>query len=188
MRIENVITQYQALQDGWVRINQIRRIPRGLEICLALHASRRGRRVEAWKIGCLGVREFWISDVDGGGLALYSSMHPAARQYTARKVRLRWSGCEDVVAMVGSIAKAHWDAVDDWIPFDYLTARAIERKEFVCQGPDFLMHAYAKALRALGARIRLVPLKQKPPATRPRVLHTGSSAIVADRFLVEALN
>jgi hypothetical protein len=51
----------------------------------------------------------------------------------------------------------------------------------VCRGPDFLLRAYAKALEAIGIEAK-VTLKDavRARSIRPRVLHFGSSYIVAD--------
>src|SRR5271166_5142473 len=139
MRIENAIQRIHSLPPSWVRVDQIQKIPTGLELSICVHKGRRGRPVEAWRIKCLGVLEFQISDVDGGGLALYSGTNPAARQFVARQVVLRWSG-GDATSAIGAICQAHTDAVDDWIPMDrYLDIRAIADQKFVCRGPVFLM-------------------------------------------------
>ncbi len=59
-------------------------------------------------------------------------------------------------------------------------------KEFACRRPDFLIRAYAKALRTKGVTVRVIRLniggKKKG---RPKVLHVGSSYIIAEHFLAE---
>lgn len=187
MLIEDLIKRIDSLPDSWVRMEQIRRIPSGLEICIAIHTGRRGRRLETWRIRSLGIREFQICDMDGGGLALYSSTHPAARQYMARQVTLRWSGCDDSTAVFCALFQAHRDAVDDWIPVGrYLDIRAISEAKLLCRGPDFLMRAYAKALRLVGAQTHVTVRKnRKMKRIRSRVLHFGDSFIVAATFTVE---
>ena len=186
MLIEAAIKRVNSLPDRWVRVEQIRRVPRGLELFIAVHKGRRGRRVDAWRIRCLGIRDFQITDFDGGGLAIYPSTHPAARQYVARQARIRWSGCDHDEAILGVLCLAHREAVDDWIPIDrYIDIRDISEKEFVCQGPDFLMRVYAKALRALGAQVQVTLLRRKAETGRPKVLHFGSSAVIAARFVVQ---
>lgn len=142
--------------------------------------------LQTGQIRCLGVREFQIADVDGGGLALYSGTHPAARQFTARQAILRWSGC-DAAAAMGAVCRAHIDAAYDWIPVDrYVDIWAIAGKKFVCRGPDFLLRAYAKSLRLIGAQARLrLRAKRKPEKVRPRVLHFGASFVVATTFIAQ---
>ena len=184
MRIEDAIKRIHSLPKGWVRVEQIRRIPTGLELCIGVYQGRRGRSAESWRIRCLGVREFQIADVDGGGLALYSGTHPAARQFTARQAILHWSGC-DAAAAMGAVCQAHLDAAYDWIPIDrHADIWAIAGKKFVCRGPDFLLRAYAKRLRMIGAQPQLrLRQKSKPKKVRPRVLHFGASFVVATTFI-----
>jgi|SRR5579872_4154885 len=184
MRIEDAIKRIHSLPNCWVRVEQIRRVPGGLELQLGVYKGRRGKKVNRWQVRCLGVREFQIPDVDGGGLALYSGSHPAARQFTARQAVLRWDGGDDT-ATIGALWKAHRTAVDDWISFGhYVDIRAIAEKKFICRGPDFLMRAYANALRLAGAHpeLRLRP-KRRAKIVGPKVLHFGSSCVVACAFI-----
>ena len=145
VRIENAIKRVHSSPDSWVRVEQVRKIPKGLELCLGVYEGRRGRKGEVWRIQCLGVREFRIDDVDGGGLALYSSTHPAARQFVARLAVLRW-GRSNAAAAIGALCHAHLETVDDWIPIDrYVDIRAIVKNKFVCRGPVFLLRAYVQS-------------------------------------------
>jgi hypothetical protein len=58
----------------------------------------------------------------------------------------------------------------------------------VCQGPDFLMRAYARALRRIGAKPDLtLQKKHRTKIVRPKVLHFGNSFVVADAFIAEPL-
>jgi hypothetical protein len=50
MRIEDAIKRIHSLPNGWVRVEQIRRIPTGLELCLGVYEGRQGRKAEAWRI------------------------------------------------------------------------------------------------------------------------------------------
>jgi hypothetical protein len=92
------------------------------------------------------------------------------------------------------------EAVDDWIPFDrYLPIKIpwngtsilpyfapVSGSKFVCRGPDFLVRAYAKALEAIGERIQLTLRGgPKPKSIRPKVLHFGSSFVVANAFTAQ---
>ena len=93
MRIERAIESIRTLPSpgGWVRVEQVRKTPGRLELCLGVHMEDRGRRkIGAWRVICLGVREAHIVDFDGGGLAIYPTTHPAARQYAARQAEVRW--------------------------------------------------------------------------------------------------
>jgi hypothetical protein len=186
MRIENAIKRIHSSPDSWVRVEEFRRIPKGLELCVGVYEGRLTRKAEAWRIRCRGVREFQIVDVDGGGLALCPGTHPAARQFLTRQCTLRWRGA-DHAASIGTLCRAHVDAVDDWIPIDrYVDIKAISEKKFVCRGPEFLMRAYAKALRLIGAQPQLT-LREKFRAKRKplRVLHFGASYVVAAALSAE---
>ena len=88
MLLENAIKRMLAVPDGWIRVEQVRNIPGGLELCMGIHRGRRGKTVAAWTIKCLSVHEVKITDLDGGGIALYGADHPAAKQYTARSSAL----------------------------------------------------------------------------------------------------
>jgi hypothetical protein len=195
MLIESAVKMIQSVPDGWVRAEQIRRIRGGLELSFGVYGSRRGKQTEAWSVMCLGVRETKITDLDGGGFAVYASTYPAARQYVARQAELRWSRSSDQTAVLAALHQAHIETVDDWIPFDrYLlmyglyTGGPFERtfasgNQFVCRGPEFLIRAYATALRVKGERVQ-VSLRRtgKPKSGRPKVLHFGSSYVIADEF------
>lgn len=178
-------------------MEQVRRTSGGLEVCFSVHKGQRGKRIDRWSVTCRRVHEVTITDMDGGGLRVYSASHPAARQYIARRGELRWPRTCDDAKMLQALYRAHTRAVDDWIPFDrYLSIETqrtgtafqpcfapISGNNFVCRGPDFLVRAYAKALEAIGERVHLtlrsVP-KSKP--TQPKVLHFGDSYVVADSF------
>jgi hypothetical protein len=171
--------------NGWVRLGQVRRKPGHLELCFSIHEENRGRKkIDSWKIICKGVREAQITDLDGGGLALYPTTHPAARQYTARQALLRWTASDNKAAVLGALYQAHTNAVDDWIPFDrYL--QGISMKKCVCRGPLFLLRAYARALRGELPRLELLGVG-KAKRTRLRVLHFGESFVVAAGFRISS--
>ena len=185
MRIESAVKQIRSEPDGWVRADKIRRVPGGLEICLVVCRGRRGKMIEAWRIQCLQVRKFQISDLNGGGLALYPSRHPAARQFVARQAVLQWSG-KDSTTVLGALHRAHRDEVWDWMEMAFSSMLPFGVEDPVCRGPDFLLGAYAKALRRVGTNPRLTLLKRKTSEKgRPKVLHFGNSFIVAHTFLAE---
>jgi hypothetical protein len=151
--------------------------------CLQGKAGEKGRDLEN---ACLGVREFWIDDLDGGGITLYSASHSAARRFVAPLAVLRWATGGDAVT-IAALYEAHLEAVQDWIAFDrYVDFQAIADGRLICRGPDFLMQAYAKALRRIGAQPRIGSRrKRKAAGARPRALHLGSSCVVATTFLAE---
>jgi hypothetical protein len=191
MATEPEIERRQVLSEpnGWVRLEQVRKIPGHLQLSFTIHEENRGRkRTDGWNIICKDVREAQITDLDGGGLALYSTFHPAARQYTARQAQLHWTANHSKAAVLGALYQAHTDAVDDWIPFDrYLSIKVISSKKCVCRGPHFLLRAYARALRANGENphLRLLGVGKTTRAML-RVLHFGESFVVARGFRISS--
>lgn len=195
MLVENAIKQILSVPHGWVRVEQVSNIQGGLELCFGIHRGRRGKRLATWSVRCLRVHAAEITDFDGGGLALYASDHPAAKQYAARWGELRWPRHSNQITVLATLYRAHVDLVDDWIPFEryVLPNMPYQRgfqprsgKEFACRGPNFLIRAYAKALRMSGESVRVIPLKVgRRRSGRPRVLQFGSSYVVAEAFAAE---
>jgi hypothetical protein len=118
MLIQNAIKLIDSIPDGWVRMEQFRRISGGFEASFSIHKGKRGKKIEAWAVCCRGVHEAKISEMDGGGLGLYASDHPAALQYVARRAQLRWPRTCDEAKVLVALFRAHVETVDDWIPFD----------------------------------------------------------------------
>jgi hypothetical protein len=131
MTIEKAVKSINSVSDAWVRLEQTRRIPRGLELCFGIYRGERGTKIDSWSVSCLGVREAKITALDGGGLRLYPGTHPAALRYSARKAELRWPGIRDKAAVIGALYQAHIAATDDWIPFDeVVSVEAISESRF----------------------------------------------------------
>ncbi|MGC2637652.1 MAG: hypothetical protein WA294_10775 [Acidobacteriaceae bacterium] len=184
MRIEKAIEEINRPAGRWVRLEKVRWSRGHLALSFGIHKGKRGGRFDAWMFQCSEVLDANITALDGGGLAMYRSSHPAARQFAARQAEVRWHGVSDEV--VGALYKAHIEAVDDWIPFgSYSNIRAISNDNFSCRGPDFLMRAYARALRAIAKQPQIILARAKPDAIRPGVLHFGGSYVVANRFTAE---
>jgi hypothetical protein len=198
MLVENAIKRILSVPDSWVRVEQVAKIRGGLKLCLGIHRGRRGKTAATWSIECLGVHEAKITDFDGGGLALYASHHPAAKQYIARWSELRWARDSNPAVVLATMYQAHIGVVHDWIPFEQYALpnmpytrgfRPRSGKEFGCRGPGFLIRAYAQALRKSGVNVRVFPLKVGGKrSSRPRVLHFGTSYVVAEAFTAEHHN
>ena len=178
----------------WVRVEKVQKTTQGLELSFAIHNDKRGKKVDTWSVACSGVLETHITDLDGGGIAVYDTTHPAARQWVTRLGELRWRAGGDEIEMLGALYDAHAKVVDDWIPFwSYAYFGTPEGNGFlrrgrdlVVRGPDFLLRAYAKALRASGERPRLTLRKRsRKRPVRPKVLHFGTSYIVAAAFVAQ---
>ncbi|MGC9948834.1 MAG: hypothetical protein ABSF64_20900 [Bryobacteraceae bacterium] len=197
MLIQRAIKSIYTIPGCWVRAPRIRTIPGGLEICFAIHKGKRGKKVDDWIVACRGVHETKITDLDGGGLGVYGTSHPAAYQYVARQAELRRPRGSDELKVLATLFSAHRATVNDWIPFEryVFTDGPWDGRRFplifapgvgdwfVCRGPDFLLRAYAKALESIGEPVRMT-LRGRPKSKslRPGVLHFGSSYVFANEF------
>jgi hypothetical protein len=195
MLIQNAVKSIDSYTRRWVRVEHVRDVPVGLEVCFTIHNGKDGKRLHCWSVTCCGVQEASITDFNGGGLAVYSSSHPAARQYTAPQAELRWPRTCDEGKVLSALCKAHFNVVNEWIPLGrylFTDPRPTEHRtlpcfqlasgsSFACLGPDFLLRVYAKALESVGARARLT-VRGKGKSIRPKVLHFGNSYVVANSF------
>jgi hypothetical protein len=184
MIIQNAIKLIHSESNSWVRVEQTRKIPRGLELRFGIYRGKRGAKIDSWSVKCLGVREATITTLDGGGLLLYPGTHPAALRFTARRAELRWRGTRDKDAVIGALYEAHVTVMDDWLPFDeVVSVETISKRTASCCGPEFLMRAYAKALRAKGERAQLIlRAGSKAKSMGLKVLHFGDSYVIAAAF------
>ena len=184
--INTAVRDAQRVAGGWVAVDSVRHTSDGLALSLGVRRGRRGPRVGLWEVRCTGVREICISDLDGGGIALYPPTHPAARQFTAPVTRLTYLPGQEFFKALGALAAAHLAAVDDWVPVErFLPLAPGSGKKLALRAPDFLARAYARALRKAGFRVQLsTPAAGRRGRTHPRVLHFGNSFVVADRFEV----
>src|SRR5262245_5027092 len=91
--------------EGWIEVERVTKVRDGVELVCTRRRCRGGRSLGSWLIRCRRVREFDVSDLNGGGLQLYSSSHPAARQYVAERGRLRWSNVR-VESAIGAMLVA----------------------------------------------------------------------------------
>ncbi len=182
--LASAVRAIQSKPGGWLHVDAIRKEGARVVLSLALREGRGGRWISGWDVSCRGVRELSVSDLDGGGIRFYRSSHPAARQHATRSAELRCRADGRRSAILGALAAAHVAAVDDWIPVHrYVPIKAVATGNFVVRAPQFLVRVYAKALDKLGvvARVRVLGRKRRRRAP-PRVLHLGSSFVVADRF------
>jgi|HubBroStandDraft_5_1064220.scaffolds.fasta_scaffold238168_2 hypothetical protein len=201
MRLQDAEKSIHEERDSWVRLQNVRRIPGGLGLSFSVHRGRRGKRTDGWDVECRGIHEAMITEVDGGGFRLFPNNHPAARQYSAPRAELRWSRTCDEAKTLAALFLAHVAETDDWIPFDrYLRINTpwngtsflphfapVSGRNFVCRGPDFLIRVYARALEAIGEKVKVTIRRsnQRRTAVRPMVLHFGVSYVVAESFTAQ---
>lgn len=182
--LASAIRAIHAEPNGWLHVEAIRRTATGVLISLSLRKSKGGKWISGWDVICRGVREISVSDLDGGGIRLYRSSHPAARQYATQTAQMRCRPDGNESMIWGALAVAHMATVDDWIPVArYLSMEAAPKAELVVRAPAFLVRAYAKALAKLGVIVRVhAGSRKQRRGPAPSVLHLGNSFIVADRF------
>jgi hypothetical protein len=126
-----------------------------------------------------------VSDLDGGGIRLYASSHPVAKQYSAPIATLQWKPNGRGAEALGTLLTAHTRLLDDWVPFErYTSPRRIEASLVIWRGPDFVMRAYARALRGMGLHTKIVLKQARRRASRLKCLHFGSSYVVGNRVTV----
>jgi len=192
--LKRVISKVRETPNAWVNVESVTLAPRGIVVALVLQKGRKGRALARWTVACRGVRELKVSDLTGGGIRLYASDHPAARQHAAAFVRLSCPTAGRAGVAWMALATAHRAAVDDWIHFDrYLPATLPQGNTLVVRAPDFLIRHYARALRRIGLlfKQRLAELKDRHPAVIAEVrgegLLIGLRTVVPNAKLVDAL-
>jgi hypothetical protein len=172
-----------AAVGAWVSVDTVTRARQELEMGLTVRHGRRGRVLARWVLRCADVRDFGLSDFDGGGLRLYSGSHPVVKQHTDRRATLRVSVAVDPDRVIGVPLRAHVVAVDDWIPFDrYCGPTTWKGSRLAVRGPAFLLRRYAVALRRAGVKAVLA-LRSKARPSSLRAIHFGASYVVARKFI-----
>lgn len=189
----NAFKQIDKIPDAWVRLGMA--VPDGKNLVLLFTVSegKRGRIAFRCRVRCVRVREWHLENSDEGGLQVYGSDHPLARQYSSSKARLRLARVDDAGAVVEALLAAHVGVFDDWVPCERylgnlgdLAARV--DKGLSITGPEFVLKAYARALRSKAAATLTRQTKQSAPATaRVRILHFSHSFVVAERFEADLL-
>ena len=178
---------------AWVQVSgAVWRSNRRVSLDFVVRAHRQGPVAGRWRVDVIDVKEFSLTDVDGGGLAFTRRWHPVLQQYLDPVVSLRITRPPpDVQRAIGALWRGHVDAVDDWVrPDRYLGSRValearLERpRGIVCRGPAFLVRRYSKVLAQHGARTSVSSSKTRGRRSKvPLALrHFGSSFIVAASF------
>jgi hypothetical protein len=79
--IEQAVRKMLAIPDGWIRLDSVARMQRGLDLQFGVYKGKRGRTMESYLVHSKGVRDVMLVDFDGGGIQVYSSKHTAALQF-----------------------------------------------------------------------------------------------------------
>ena len=197
--IEDLLHSKEVDDDGWVRIASLRWDARNLICDLCVDESYGGRTVVWWQVSCREVRDFLITDVNGGGLQIDGGDHPVVRQHSDPRVDLSFRGqAADPIRLIGSLWQVHREICDDWIPFDRYVNTALPLEELLASrsgklaaGPRFLLEAYVRALHDHGVSsslsgerpvARFVDGQWREQQKSLLVMHCGQSFVVAEQF------
>jgi len=190
--LTKVLKHIDKTANAWVRLGLAVPDGRSLGLLFNVFVGKRGRIVQRYRVRCIRVREWHLDGFDGGGIRLYGSDHPLARQYSTSKARLRVAPIEGGPPAIAALTAAHTRVFDDWVPCDrYLGSLASlagrVAKGLSVEGPEFLLKTYARALRSMAPSVS-VRRRAKPGRTaRLKVLHFSQSFVVAERFEVDLL-
>ena len=176
----------EARERGWVRVATITWHKATMVLDLAIDSRRNGVTRESWRVECRNVQEYKVSDVNGGGLAIYDQDHPAVRHHVDDVVGLRFHGkTKQLSRVIGDLVRAHDDAAGDWIAFDSylgpvesLVSKLTSGTGTLATGPKFLLASYAVALRQNAIKPRLLNINKRKRG-RAMALHFGNSFVVA---------
>ena len=180
--------------DAWVRLGLAAPDGKSLGLLFNVFQGKAGPIVHRCRVRCVGVREYHLEALDGGGLRLYDSRHPLARQYSAPRARIKVTPLAESAAVLAALVQAHSRTLGDWVPPDrYLGALAdfptrVAADGLEVSGPDFLLRSYEKALRRLGVSVSSQAYPRRRQPVRTKVLHFSQSFVVAEAFKAEILN
>jgi hypothetical protein len=190
--LTRALKQIDKIPNAWARLGLVVPDGRNLGLLFNILEGKRGRIVQHCRVRCLRVRQWQVDDLDGGGIRLYGSDHPLARQYSSAKARLRLERVEDAGAAIAALVTAHTRVFDDWVPIERYLGSLADLPVRVANGlsvagPEFALKAYARALRSAAAAS--LSRRQKQVGTaRFRVLHFSQSFVVAERFEADLIS
>jgi hypothetical protein len=184
--LTHALKRIDKIPNAWVRLGLVVPDGRNLGLLFNILEGKRGPNVQHCRVRCIRVRRWHVEDLDGGGIRLYGSDHPLARQYSSAKARLRLERVEDAGAAIAALATAHAQVFDDWVPLErYLDSLADLPVRVAgglsVTGPEFVLKAYARALRPWAAASLKRQAKQSGTG-RFKILHFSQSFVVAARF------
>jgi hypothetical protein len=189
--LTHALKQIDKIPNAWVRLGLVVPDGRNLGLLFNIFEGKRGSVVQHCRVRCIRVRQWHVDDLDGGGIRLYGSDHPLARQHSSAKARLRLERIENAGAAIAALVIAHARIFDDWVPLERYLGNLGDLSDRVASGlsvtgPEFVLKAYARALRSVAA----ASLSRRPKvgAARFRVLHFSQSFVVAERFEADLIS
>jgi hypothetical protein len=187
-------------ENRWLSVTHFSSERRDLELRFESFPAPADGSTNAWLVSCRQVREFSLTDCDGGGLNFWTKSHPLLSQFSSRKASLRVSvGRRTMAECLGMLLKVHRQSVDDWIDFDRFVPPALstrtDARPIVINGPEFLLIDYQRGLEAAGFGATLKRhqralywsgfgwSERRHPVS---LLHFGNSFVVAESFSAQA--
>ena len=188
-----------AREGRWLRVTSISHERRDLLLRFELFPAPTDETPPAWLVSCRQVREFSFTDLDGGGLNLWTRNHPLLSQFSSRKASLKIPiGRGTRAECMGTLLQSHRQAVDDWIEFErFVPARISLRtgaRPIAIAGPEFLLAGYQRGLEQAGFRPVLKNHRRalywsgfgwSERRHAVSLLHFGNSFVVAESFSAE---
>ena len=189
-----------AREGGWLIVTSVSHERRNLFLRFELFPAPAGRMPPAWLVSCRQVREFSLTDFDGGGLNLWTKSHPLLSQFSSPKASLKIPiGGRTRAECIGTLFQTHRQLVDDWIEFErFVPARVSlgpDPGSITVAGPEFLLAAYQRRLEETGFRPHFKKHRRalywsgfgwSERRHTVSLLHFGKSFIVAESFSVES--
>jgi len=183
-------------KDHWLLVTSVTHERRNLFLRFELFPAPKDNTPPAWLVSCQQVREFSLSDFNGGGLNWWKRKHPLLAQFMSPKASLEVDlGDRSHEECAGLLLQAHRGIVDDWIDFDKFMSPtlwgATRRQRFAIRGPEFLLRTYQDRLEAAGFRAKFKKHKRalywsgfgwSERRRAVSALHFGSSFVVAESF------
>jgi len=185
-----------AREDRWLLVTSVSHEQRDLLLRFEVSPAPVDGTPPAWDVLCRQVREFSLTDFDGGGLNLWKTKHPLLAQFTSRRASLKVIvGGRTRAECAGLLLEAHRHAADDWIDFDRFVPPAVwattRGDPIAITGPEFLLVEYRRRLESAGF---VATLKKHRRALywsgfrwserrwAVSLLHFGKSFVVAESF------
>jgi hypothetical protein len=183
-------------KDRWLRVTSVGCERRNLLLRFELFPESSDDTPPTWLVSCREVREFSLSDFDGGGLNWWKRKHPLLAQFSSPKASLEIDiGDRSHEECAGLLLQAHRRSVDDWIDFDKFISPTLwgtaRRQRFAIRGPEYLLRTYHDQLEAAGFRAKLKKHKRalywsgfgwSERRHAVSALHFGKSFVVAESF------
>jgi hypothetical protein len=188
--------------DPWIRVTDATWTETDVDLRLSVRRDSDEEPSAYLRVHCGQVRDFLMSDVNGGGLNFHEGDHIALRLLSEETADLYFNGtAKDPYSILGRLYEEHRNVCDDWKPFDAYINRHWPSSELLAggygllaSGPKFLLECYSVILLKAGLNPRIancMPAKywngsnwidQSAPL---KLLQFGESYVIAETFEAE---